>query len=253
MGRIVIAVLLAAGATLAMATSGEAQPVPGGNYVGTYEGGGTVQLGVSDDGRWLERFSVTGAHGEGCATWLAQEEFGTRPIPIESDGFSASPFSTLSISGSFTAPNTAQGTFDLGRFWYLRFGPPKTCPRGLVSWTAAGDADAPALVLNAPETQPRRTKAIRVDVSCPGEPCDVTVQGVVSLEAEGSTRRYRLLTAVAGDLQGTATVRLAVPLRARKAIRALGTQGRLAATVKATAVDLFGNTAWSKRTIRLIP
>ena len=92
-----------------------------------------------------------------------------------------------------------------------------------------------------------------VDVSCPGEPCDVTVQGIVSLKARGSTNRYRLLSGGAGDLQGTATVTVAIPLRAHKAIRALGTQGRLTAKIKATAVDRFGNAASSERTIRLVP
>ena len=231
------------------AASAEAQPLAGGNYLGGYERG-TVKLKVSDDGRWLERFQVIGPQGEMCASW-APGRF-TRPIPIESDRFSASRSPNLSIAGSFAAPNTAQGTFDLGPFTGRTRGQPSTCPRGLVAWTAVGDADPPALVLNTPGSQSRQ-KAIAVEVSCPGEPCDVTVQGVVSLKARGSTNRYRLLSGGAGDLQGTATVTVAIPLRAHKAIRALGTQGRLTAKIKATAVDRFGNAASSERTIRLVP
>ena len=249
MRRIVIAGLLAAGAALAGAASAEAQPLAGGNYLGSYERG-TVKLKVSDDGRWLERFQVIGPQGEMCASW-APGRF-TRPIPIESDRFSASRSPNLSIAGSFAAPNTAQGTFDLGPFTGRPRGQPSPCPRGLVAWTAVGDADPPALVLKTPRSQSRQ-KAIAVEVSCPGEPCDVTVQGVVSLKARGSTNRYRLLSGGAGDLQGTATVTVAIPLRAHKAIRALGTQGRLTAKIKATAVDRFGNASSSERTIRLVP
>ncbi len=249
MRRIAIAGLLAAGATLAGAASAEAQPLAGGNYLGGYEGG-TVKLKVSDDGRWLERFQVIGSQGEACA-WFAPGRF-TRPIPIESDRFSALRSATLSLAGSFAAPNTAQGTFDLGHFAGRTRGQPSTCPRGLVSWTAVGDADPPALVLNTPGSQ-SRTKAIAVEVSCPGEPCDVAVQGVVSLKARGSTKRYRLFSGGAGDLQGTATVTVAIPLRAYKVITELGTQGRLTAKIKATATDRFGNAASSERTIRLVP
>jgi hypothetical protein len=248
MRRTVIAGLLAAGATLAAAASAEAQPLAGGNYLGGYEGG-TVKLEVSDDGRWLERFQVIGPQGEVCAMW-APGRF-TRPIPIESDAFSASPFPSMSIVGSFAAPNTAQGTFKLGPY-QGRGQPRPTCPRGLISWTAVGDADPPPLVLNTPGSQ-SRTKAIAVEVSCPGEPCDVTVQGVLSLEVRGSTKRYRLLSDGAGELQGTATVTVAIPLRAYKAIKALGTKGRLTAKIKATALDGFGNAASSERTIRLVP
>jgi hypothetical protein len=246
--RTVIAGLLAAGAALAGAASAEAQPLAGGNYLGGYEGG-TVKLKVSDDGMWLERFQVIGPQGELCLSW-ATGRF-TRPIPIESDRFGASRSPNLTIAGTFAAPNTAQGTFKLGPF-PGRGQPPHTCPRGLVSWTAVGDADPPALVLNTPGSQ-SRTKAIAVEVSCPGEPCDVTVQGVVELEARGSTTRYRLLSGGAGDLQGTATVTVAIPLRAYKVITALGRQGRLTAKIKATAVDPFGNAAWSKRAITLVP
>jgi hypothetical protein len=250
MRRITIAGLLASGAILAAAVSAEAQPLAGGNYVGGYEGG-TVKLEVSDDGRSLERFQVTTAKGDVCAGWFGREELGMRPIPIVSDRFSAWPFPSLKIEGSFAAPSTAEGTFDLGIYMGRR--PPRTCPRGLTSWTAVGDADPPALLLNTPASQSKRTKAIAVEVSCPGEPCDVTVQGVVSLEARGSTRRYRLLSGGVGDLQGTATVTVAIPLRAYKVITALGKEGRLTAKLKATAVDPFGNAASSKRAIRLVP
>jgi hypothetical protein len=250
MRRTVIAGLLAAGATLAGAASAEAQPLAGGNYLGGYERG-TVKLKVSDDGRWLERFEVIGSQGEVCAGW-APGRF-TRPIPIESDRFSVSHSPNLSIAGSFAAPNTAQGTFTIGHF-PGRFGSrlPSTCPRGLVSWTAVGDADPPVLVLNAPGSK-SMTKAIAVEVSCPDEPCDVTVRGVLSLKARGSTKRYRLLSGGAGDLQGTATVTMAIPLRAYQAITELGTKGRLTAKIKATATDRFGNDASSERTIRLVP
>ena len=114
MRRIIIAGLLAAGAALAGAASAEAQPLAGGNYLGGYERG-TVKLEVSDDGRWLERFQVIGPQGEMCASWAPSRVYlGT--IPIESDRFSASRSPNLSIAGSFAAPNTAQGTFDLGPY-----------------------------------------------------------------------------------------------------------------------------------------
>jgi hypothetical protein len=251
MRRTVIARLLAAGATLAGAASAEAQPLAGGNYLGSYAGG-TVKLEVSDDGRGLERFQVTTAQGGVCTAWSAAGRFGTTPIPIENDRFNASPFPTLSITGFFAAPNTAQGTFDLGPYAGSYRGQPRNCPRGLVSWTAVGDADPPVLVLNAPEGQSSQKKGIRVNVSCLGEPCDVSFQGVVSLKARGSTKRYRLWSRAADNVQGTTAVTLTIPLHAHKAIRALG-EGRFTAKVKATAIDHFGNAASSERTIRLVP
>jgi hypothetical protein len=75
----------------------------------------------------------------------------------------------------------------------------------------------------------------------------------VSLKARGSTKRYRLLSGGAGDLQGTATVTVGIPVRAYNVITQLGAQGRLTAKIKATAVDSYGNAAWSKRTVRLVP
>jgi hypothetical protein len=247
---------VAAGMLVIGAAPGQAQEIAGARYLGTYEGGtnkgGTVDLKVSPDGARLAEFHVINRYGRTCAMGPLGP-FGTPPspgLPIENHAFAGALSPYLSIEGSFTAPNAASGSFDLspgGR------GSPQPCPSGRVSWSAVGDATAPALVMNTRTTQSRGQKTVKVRLSCPGEACSVLAQGVVSLKTRGVARRFKLLSAGASDLSEETTLRLAIPRTAHHAIRALGSDGTVTVKVRVTASDRFGNAASARRSIRLKP
>jgi hypothetical protein len=241
--------LVAAGMLLIGAAPGQAQELAGARYLGEYEGG-TVDFKVAPDGTRLAQFQVINRHGQICAVGPSAP-FGTPPgpgLPIENHAFAGALSPYFSVNGTFTAPGMASGSFDLvpaGR------GFPPACPRDPMSWTAVGDATAPAVVMNSRATQSRGEKTVKVRVSCPEEACSVQAKGVVSLTAEGVARRFKLLGAGASDLSGETTLRLAIPLKAHRAIRALGSDGTVTVKVRVTASDRFGNAASARQSIRL--
>jgi hypothetical protein len=245
--------LLAAGMLLLGSAPGQAQELAGGRYLGEYKRG-TVDFKVSPDGTLLTKFQVINRYGRICAEGPSAP-FGTPPIPglpIENHAFAGALATYFSVNGSFTAPGVASGSFELspatGR------GSPQPCPRGRpVSWSAVGDATAPSLVMNTRETQARGQKAVTVRLSCTGEVCNVVARGVVSLTAQGVARRFKLVSAGASDLSGETTLRLAIPRRAHRAIRALGSGGIVTVKVRVTASDRFGNAASARQSIRLKP
>jgi hypothetical protein len=116
-----------------------------------------------------------------------------------------------------------------------------------------GDATAPAVVMNTRATQSRGQKTVKVTLSCPDEACSVLVRGIVSLSAQGVARRFKLVSADASDLSGETTLRLAIPLTAYRAIRALGSDGTVTVKVRVTASDRFHNTASAHQSIPLKP
>ena len=122
-----------------------------------------------------------------------------------------------------------------------------------MSWTAVGDATAPSLVMKTRTTQSRGQKTVKVRLSCPDEACSVLAQGVVSLKTRGVARRFKLLSDGADDLSGETTLRLAIPLRAYRAIRALGSDGSVTVKVRVTASDRFDNSASARQSIELKP
>jgi hypothetical protein len=257
MRRKVTAGLVAGGMLLIGAAPGQAQEIAGARYLGTYEGdtdkGGTVDFKLSPDGTRLAQFQVINRHGQICAVGppAPPSPFGTPPgpgLPIDNHAFAGALSPYVSIEGSFTAPNAASGSFDLtpvGR------GFPPACPRERTSWTAVGDATAPALVMNTRATQARGQKTVKVKLSCPEETCIVRAQGVVSLRDRGVARRFKLLRAGPYDLSGKITLRLAIARAARRAIRALGSDGTVTAKVRVTASDRFDNAVSARQSIRL--
>ena len=248
--------LVAAGMLVIGAAPGQAQELAGARYLGTYEGdtdkGGTVDFKLSPDGTRLARFQVINRHGQVCAVGppAPPSPFGTPPgpgLPIENHAFAGALSPYVSIEGSFTAPNAASGSFDLtpvGR------GFPPACPRERTSWSAVGDATAPSLVMNTRATQSRGQKTVKVKLSC-DEGCTVLAQGVVSLRGRGVARRFKLLGAGPYDLSGKTTLRLAIPRKAHRAIRALGSDGTVTAKVRVTASDRFDHAVSARQSIRL--
>ena len=249
--------LVAAGMLLIGAAPGQAQELAGATYVGEHKGG-NVRLKVSSDGTRLAEFQVTNTHGQVCAVGPLAP-FGAPPspgLPIENHAFAGALSPGLSVSGSFTAPGVASGSFDLTPVPPGTRGPirgPSLCPRDPVSWTAVGDATAPSLVMNTRTTQSRGQKTVKLRLSCPGEACTVLAQGVVSLKGQGVARRFKLLSAGASDLSGETTLRLSIPLRAYRAIRALGSDGTVTVKVRVTASDRFDNAASARQSIQLKP
>jgi hypothetical protein len=75
----------------------------------------------------------------------------------------------------------------------------------------------------------------------------------VSLIAPGVARRFKLFSAGASDLSGQTTLRLAIPFKAYRAIRALGSDGTVTAKVRVMVSDRFHNTAYARQSIRLTP
>ena len=244
--------LVAAGMLLIGAPPGQAQELAGARYIGDYKGG-TIDFKVSPDGTQLAEFQVINRYGRICAAGPSAP-FGTPPspgLPIENHAFAGALSPSFSVAGYFTAPGVASGSFDLipgyGR------GSPQPCPRGRMSWTAVGDATAPSLVMNTRATQSRGQKTVKVRLSCPGEACSVLAHGLVSLTAPDVARRFKLLSAGASDVSGETTLRLAIPLRAYRAIRALGSHGTVTVKVRVTASDRFDNAASARQSIRMKP
>ena len=254
--------LVAAGMLSIGAAPGQAQEIAGARYLGTYTAGnhkdGTVDFKVSPDGTRLAKFQVINRQGEICAYGPLPDLDG-RPdpgLPIENHSFTGALSPYIWLDGSFKAPGVASGSFDLstvisepGRG--SPRGRPSPCPSEQVSWSAVGDATAPALVMNTRPTQARRQKTIKVRLSCPDEACSVLARGVVSLKGQGVARRFKLLSPVASDLSRETRLRLALPLRAYRAIKALGSDGTVIAKVRVRASDRFGNAASARQTIRL--
>jgi hypothetical protein len=249
--------LVAAGMLLLGAAPGQAQVLPSARYLGNYEGG-TVDFKVSPDGTRVTEFQVINRrYGRICAAGPSVP-FGAPPspgLPIENHAFAGAlyPYAptgfTVSVTGSFTASGMASGSFDLGppgRF------SPRPCPYGRrVSWSAVGDAAPPSVVMNTRETQSRGQKSVKVRLSCTDEVCNVVARGVVSLTAPGVARRFRLRSAGANDLSGETTLRLAIPRRAYRAIRALGSDGTVTVEVRVRARDRFDHVASARQSIRL--
>ena len=245
---------MAVGIGLLCAAPGQAQELPGGTYLGEYAGG-TVKMKVSPSGTRLAEFVVTNEQGAVCALgpWTSGVGGAAPGLPIENHAFAGALSPNLWIGGSFTAPGVASGSFDLSPLPPGRFGGgmPRHCPSEPTSWSAVGDATPPALEMSTGATQPRGHKTVKVRFSCAGEPCSAVAQGVVSVRAPGVERRFRLLSASAPGLSGETTLRLAIPLRAYHAIRALDSAGSVIARVRLTVSDAFENVTEARESITL--
>jgi hypothetical protein len=256
MRRVGTAGLLAVGVALLGAAPGQAQELPGGRYVGEYEGG-TVRIAVSPSGTRLAEFEVTNDQGEICALGPSTP---FRPpaaagLPIENHAFAGALSPSLWIGGSFTAPGVASGSFDLSSVGGGRFGGraqlPASCPSEPMSWSALGDATAPSLLTNIRTTQSRSLKTVTLRVSCPGEPCTVLAQGVVTITAPGVKTRSSLLSAAASGVSGKTALQLVIPLGPHHEIKRLGSKGTVIVKVRVTAGDSFGNVSGARDAITL--
>ena len=98
-----------------------------------------------------------------------------------------------------------------------------------------------------------RQKTVKVRVSRRDEACSVLAQGVVTLKDQGVARRFKLLSDGTSNLSGETKLRLAIPLRAYRAIRALGSDGTVTVKVRVTASDRFDNSASARQSIELKP
>ena len=264
--------LIAVGIALVGAAPGQAQELPGGRYVGEYQGGtgedkgGTVKFEVSPSGTRLAEFEVTSEQGEFCGQgpWAPYRPPGAPGPPIapvapglaiENHAFAGALSPSLWISGSFTAPGVASGSFDLSPVGGGRFGGrpqlPASCPSEPVSWSALGDATAPSLVTNIRTTQQRSRKTVTVGLSCPGEPCTAVAQGFVTIAAPGVKRQSKLLSAAASDLSGKTALKLAIPLGPYHTIGRLASKGSVVVKVRVTASDDFGNVSSARESITL--
>jgi hypothetical protein len=99
------------------------------------------------------------------------------------------------------------------------------------------------------------SRTVAVAIRCIDEPCRATSSGTVRVPRIGSTRAktYRLKAATVAVSTGTATTaRLALPARARDAIRRALTRGRqIVARVRVDVADRAGNTQRLARQIAL--
>ena len=106
--------LVAAGMLLIGAAPGQAQELAGATYLGEHKGGHRPPQGV------IRRHSAGGVSGNQQARpglrGRPVAPFGAPPspgLPIENHAFAGALSPGLSVSGSFTAPGVASGSFDL--------------------------------------------------------------------------------------------------------------------------------------------
>lgn len=232
-------------------------------YSGTHQGGGTVDFDVNADGTAITRVrftNVPGTFSGGTCTLGPSETTGT--LPINNHAFSTgTPSSAFAFSGSFHAPQMAQGTFSLRTFG------PDGCSSGTLSWSATTsvppppgspgptpgtDTTPPTVGVSAPRSQRLGRGRIRVNVSCPTEGCEATVRGTLSFPGAAAT--FRLRGATVDVAQGDSErVVLRVPRRALAAAkRALARGRRVTARISVTVEDAAGNTGSPvRRTVRL--
>ncbi|QEC46920.1 hypothetical protein FSW04_04495 [Baekduia soli] len=132
--RVVAGSLLAAAVCAPAPTLAQ---VPGAEYSGTINGGGTVKLSVGSNGTEIQSFrafDVPGQDGSGaCGISLAG--LYALSVPIVGNAFSRpDPTGGFTFDGVFPSPQQAQGTLNITY---------QGCVTGTRSWTAGTTATAP--------------------------------------------------------------------------------------------------------------
>lgn len=132
--RVLIAGVLAA-AALCVPARALAQPVPGATYTGSIDGGGTVELTVSNDGKAVTRFMASDVPGTMILGTCTLTFGGTGTVPIVNNAFHSPLTGALAFfDGSFPGSQHAQGT--LSDIY-------QGCYTGKKHWTASTTAPPP--------------------------------------------------------------------------------------------------------------
>jgi hypothetical protein len=245
----------AAGATLLVvvlfvASRADAHHIPGATYNGTVAGGSPVSLTVSADGSGITSFTAAGPLEVGDCTFtdVAWTYSGT-PLEIANHSFSDSDDPEMSVSGSFSTVQGAQGTLRVGDA-------SSACDTGNLAWsattTAPPDTTAPALQLGGATSQKAlRQRGLIVVAGAPAEPVTVTAKGRVAVR--GSAKVFKLTPVTKQVSTGAkATLKLKLKRSALAAIaRALRAGKKVSAKVTVRAKDAAGNVTTKPRTVRL--
>jgi hypothetical protein len=228
----------------------DANHIPGATYNGTVAGGTPVSLTVSPDGSGITSFTAAGPLEAGDCTFtdVAWTYSGT-PLEIANHSFSDSDDPEMSVTGSFSTVQGAQGTLRVGDA-------SSSCDTGNLAWsattTATPDTTAPALQLGGATSQKvLRQRGVLVVATAPAEPSTVTAKGKVVVR--GSAKVFEL-TPVTKQVSRGAKAKLKLKLKRRALVaigRALQAGKKLSAKVTVTATDVSGNATTKRRTIGL--
>lgn len=118
-----------------------ADAIPGATYTGVAEDGATVGFTVSSDGTLVDSYRIGDSKGDHC-TFYAEGDMGSwEGAPINGGAFEYHLYNSFFLSGSFTGPQSAEGTF---QFHNAALGGAPACDTGVVSWTATTTATPPS-------------------------------------------------------------------------------------------------------------
>ncbi len=143
MKKLLVLLPLAALAPLLMTFLAAADPIPGGHYTGTVDGGGTVQFDVSADGTQVVNFAAANVPGTvpgsgGPCTFVGRTL--SILMVITADAFGPGIPDYFEVAGTFPDEQTAEGTLRLVQEAIPDVLP--ACDSGIVSWSATGEAPA---------------------------------------------------------------------------------------------------------------
>ncbi|WP_028063786.1 hypothetical protein [Solirubrobacter soli] len=225
-------------------------------YSGTIDGGGSVSLTVSDGGTAVNGIQLN-VPNTGCGSLVVQY-VGTLPI---TNGAFTYATSTVTLSGTFPSPGTAQGTFQARqgstpcaspRAWSATapgFPTPTPTPTAtpIPVPQPAPDTTPPVVVLSGATSQ-RSGRTVTVGVTA-SEFGSATAGGTLIVRG----RRHALGTATAQLAPNvTARLHLRVPAKTRRAaVKALRAHRHVSAQLTVTARDQAGNATTATRTVRL--
>lgn len=247
--------------------------ISGALYTGTHSGrGGAMEFQVSPDWVTVTRFKVVRVPiplGPLATCFVTFEPASLPAVPITDHAFSQQVKEgsvTLTFAGTFSGPQQASGTLELDMGNVLRCGnsifvTSGSWKSGPLTWTAATTAPPPASappVLSGPATQRAGAGKVVLVADCE-LPCTLTATGSVSVPGAAGGRRLSGATRVFPLGQATASLgnpgetqlTLAIPTKARAAIKkALAQRKKVVATVTVAADYTYG-TASATRKIRL--
>ena len=119
MKKLLVLLPIAALAPLLMTFLAAAEPIPGGHYTGTVDGGGTVAFDVSADGTQVLNFAAFNVPGTIPPPGSGQCNLGERTLQIAlditADTFDYNAPDFFELSGSFPDEQAAEGTLRLVR------------------------------------------------------------------------------------------------------------------------------------------
>jgi hypothetical protein len=144
--KLLVLLPIAALVPLLMTFLAGAEPIPGGHYTGTVDGGGTVQFDVSADGAQVLNFAASNVPGTIPPPGSGPCSFATRtvtiPLDITADAFGPGIPNYFEVAGTFPGEQAAEGTLRL----VLEPIPPYLagCDSGPLNWVATGEVLATA-------------------------------------------------------------------------------------------------------------